>query len=114
MRQANPLCRRLLTVSVMAIAVVLVALSTASRRPYTGTNNASWHTSKASRMTPAPRRMGGEAHALRRDSDSEREPRSDTKVSFLALALNAERHFFVLGVDKFRSPPLSPRLFPSS
>ena len=105
MRQTNPLFRRLLTVGVIAVVVVLVGLSTASRRPYTGTNNASWHTAKASRMNPASRKVGVEAEALRRDSDSKRQPRSDRKASFFAFELNLAKPFFVLGVNKFRSPP---------
>ena len=105
MANANPLCRRFLTIGVTAMAVVVILLSTASRRPYTGTNSASWHTTKASRMSLALQKAGVEAQALCRDLDSERQPRNDTKVSFFAFALNPERHFFVLGVDKFRSPP---------
>ncbi len=105
MRGANVLCRRLLTVGVMATVVVVIALSTASRRPYAGTNNGSWHTSKASRMNPASRSVGGEAQALRRDSDFERQPRSDRKVSSFAFELKPGKLFFIFGVDKFRSPP---------
>jgi hypothetical protein len=104
MRHCNPLCHRLLIVGVLAVVVVLAALSAASRQPYTGTNNASWHTSKASRMSPASRKVGSETQALRRESDSGRQPRSERKASFVAFELNPEKHFFVLGVEKFRSP----------
>jgi hypothetical protein len=103
--QTNPLFRRLLTVAVMAVVVVLVGLSTASRQPYTGTNNASWHTSKAGRMNPTSRKVGSETQALRWESDSERPPRSDRKLTFFALEMNAEEPSFVFGVDRFRSPP---------
>lgn len=105
MRQTNPLFRRLLTVGVMAVVVVLVGLSTASRQPYTGTNSASWHTSKAGRMNPTSRKVGSETQALRRESDSGGQPRSERKVSFFAFELNPENHFFILGAEKFRSPP---------
>src|SRR3974377_1585544 len=61
MTDANPLCRRLLTVGVTAMALVVLALSTASRGPYTGTNSVSWHTCKASRMSPASGQLGSES-----------------------------------------------------
>jgi hypothetical protein len=105
MRHANPLFRCLLIVGVLAVVVVLAALSAASRQPYTGTNSASWHTSKASRMNPASRRVGSETQALRRESDSGRRPRSERKVSSFAFGLNPEKHLFVLGVEKLRPPP---------
>jgi hypothetical protein len=105
MRSANPLCRCLLTVGVLAAVAVVIALSTASRRPYTGTNSVSWHTSKASRMNPAFRKVSGEPQALRRDSDSERQPRSDRRVSLFAFEPSPEEPFFIFGVDRFRSPP---------
>jgi hypothetical protein len=103
-KQTNPLFRRVLTVGVMAVVVVLAALPLGSRQPYTGTNSASWHTSKASRMNPASRKVGTETQALRREPDSGRQPRSERKASFFAFELNPEKHFFVLGVEKFRSP----------
>jgi hypothetical protein len=105
MRETKPLFRRLLTVGVIAASVVLAALSVASRQPYTGTNNASWHTSKASRMNPASRKVGSEIQALRRESNSVRQPRSERKVNSFAFELNPEKHFFVLGVERLRSPP---------
>jgi hypothetical protein len=105
MRHTNPLFRCLLIVGVLAVIVVLAALSIASRQPYTGTNSASWHTSKASRMNPASRKVGTETQALRRESDSGRQPRSERKASFFAFELNPEKHFFVLGVEKLRPPP---------
>ncbi len=105
MRQTDPLFRRVLGVGVMTMAVVVILLSTASRRPYTGTNNGSWHTSKASRMNSASRSVGGEAQALRRDSDFECQPRSERKVSSFAFELKTGKLIFILGVDKFRSPP---------
>ncbi len=105
MRHANPLFRRLLIVAVLAVVVVLAALSIASRQPYTGPNSASWHTCKASRMNPTSRKVGSETQALRRESDSGRQPRSERKVSFFAFELNPENHFFILGAEKFRSPP---------
>jgi hypothetical protein len=105
MRHTNPLFRCLLIVGVLAVVVVLAAVSAASRQPYTGTNNATWHTSKASRMNPASRKVGSETQALRRESDSGRQPRSERKVSFFAFELNPEKPFFVLGVEKLRPPP---------
>jgi hypothetical protein len=104
-KQTNPLFRRLLTAGVMAVVVVLVGLSTASRQPYTGTNNASWHTSKAGRMNPTSRKVGNETQALRRQSDSERQPRSDRKLNLFAFEPNPEKRFSILGAEKFRSPP---------
>ena len=105
MRQANPLFRRLLIAGVLSVIVVLAVLSAASRQPYTGTNNASWHTAKASRMNPASRKVGSETQALRQESNSGRQPRSERKVPFFAFELNPEKHLFVLGIEKFRAPP---------
>jgi len=105
MTDANPLCRRFLTIGVTALALVVIALSTASRRPYTGTNNTSWHTTKASRMNPAYRKVGSEAEALRCDPDPGRQSRSDRKLSFFAFELPVAKPLFLRGADKLRSPP---------
>jgi len=105
MADANPLCRRLLTISVTVLAVVVIALSTASRWPYTSTNSTSWHTTKASRMNPACRKVGGEAEVRRRDPDFERQPTSDRRPSFLAFEPHLAKPLFLRGADQFRSPP---------
>jgi len=105
MSGANPGCRWLLTIGVLATVAVVLALSTATRHPYTGANSGSWHTSKAGRMSPASRKVSDEAQVLRRNSDYERRPRSKTKVEFFAFELNPKKHFFISGVDRFRSPP---------
>jgi hypothetical protein len=105
MRGANPRCRWLLTIGVLAQVAVVMALSNATRRPYRGSNSVSWHTSKAARMNTAPRKVSDKAHVLRRDSDSERQPRSNRKVAFFAFELNPQKPFLALALDKFRSPP---------
>jgi hypothetical protein len=104
-RDANPVYRCILRTGVVAVVAVVIALSTASRRPYTGANSGSWHTSKASRMNPACPRVGGDAEAPRHDSESERPPRREGKLSFLAFGPPLAKSLLVRGVDKFRSPP---------
>jgi hypothetical protein len=104
-RDANPVYRCILRTGVVAVVAVVIALSTASRCPYTGANSGSWHTSKASRMNPACPKVGGEVEAPRCDPESERQPRSDGKLSFLAFGPPLAKSLFVRGVDKFRSPP---------
>ena len=104
-RPIHPLFRCLLTVGVIVVVVVLIGLSTASRQPYAGTNNASWHTAKASRMNPASRKTDCELRVPRRDSDSELRPRSDRESSFFASKPRLAKAFFVFDVDRFRSPP---------
>jgi hypothetical protein len=104
-RQTNPLFRRPLKVGVMTVVAVLVRLSTASRQPYTGTNNASWHTSKASRMNPTSRKVGRETQGLRRESDPERQAGSDRESSFFASEPRLAKPFIALDIDRFRSPP---------
>jgi hypothetical protein len=108
MADANLLCRFSLTIGVMAMAVVVIFLSTASRRPYAGTNNTSWHTVKASRMNLALRKVSGEAQALCRHSESEPQPGNQTNVNLSDFALNPQERFFLRDVDKFRSPPRPP------
>ena len=104
-RPIHPLFRRLLTVGVVVVVVVLIGLSTASRQPYTGTNNASWHTIKASRMNLASRKTDCEVQVPRRDSDSELQPRSDREFSFFASEPRLAKALFISDVDRFRSPP---------
>src|SRR5689334_6431006 len=105
MADANPLCRRFLAIGVAALTLAVIALSSASRRPYTGTKNTSWHTTKASRMNPAGPKVTGEAEAPRCDPDFELQPTSGRKLSFLACGPHLAKSLFARGADKFRSPP---------
>lgn len=49
-KRAHPLYRCCVTAAALVVLVGVVALSTASRKPYLSQNSVTWHTSKASRM----------------------------------------------------------------
>lgn len=55
-KRAHPLCRFVIAVGVIVIVVGVVALSTAARGPYHSQSSATWHISKASRMSPSASR----------------------------------------------------------
>jgi hypothetical protein len=78
----------------MAMVAVVTVFSYATRRPYYGTNNVTWHSFKAGRMKPALARVS-EYQAVRHSRNFERHSKVCAEVVFLA------------GIDKFRSPPSS-------
>jgi len=51
LKRAHPLCRFVFAAGVVAVVVGVLALSTATRRPYHSQNSVTWHISKASRMS---------------------------------------------------------------
>jgi hypothetical protein len=107
MRRSHRFSSRLLIVGVMAMVAVVTVFSYATRRPYNGTNNVTWHNFKAGRMKPALARVT-EYQALRHSRNFERHSRVCAEVVFLAGEPTPFKSFFFSGVDKFRSPPSSP------
>jgi len=90
----------------MTLLVLLITiLSTVASGPLMVTSKALWHTSKAGRKNPPSRKVGSETQTLHRESDPERQPRSQPKASFFAFGPNPAKLSFLLGAERLRSPP---------
>lgn len=102
-KRAHPLCRSVFAVGVVLIVVGVVALSTASRRPYHSQSGVTWHISKASRMS-----QSASHHSTRVQKTETRSLEAVEPVVAARWPEETPRRTFPVAIRArhFRSPPV--------
>jgi hypothetical protein len=98
--------RCFLVTSALVVLVAVAVLSTASRTPYSNTNSAAWHTSKASRMNECRREEAGRVRTTSPPSTLKQQ--SPVEASYPVQEEELLPNLpSVLQAYHFRSPPMA-------